>query len=226
MKLAVLFSGGKDSCYALLKAMDKEDVVCLISMISNNKESYMFHTPNIEMTRLQAEAIGLPLIQKATEGNKEEELKELKEAIIEAKQMFKIEGIVTGAIESIYQSSRIQKICDELALRCVNPLWKKEQQGLLKELVDQGFKVMISGVAAFPMGKEWLGRMIDDKVIKELVALREKHKISPSGEGGELETTVLDAPFFKKSLEIIDAESVFEHNSGVFIIKKARLMKK
>ncbi|MFH0870418.1 MAG: diphthine--ammonia ligase [archaeon] len=226
MELAVLFSGGKDSCYALYKAMEKDEIACLISIISRNKESYMFHTPNIDITKLQAEAIGLPLIQKASEGKKEEELKELKEAIAEAKQKFKIEGIVTGAIESVYQSSRIQKICDELGLRCINPLWKKEQQQLLKELVEQGFKVMIVGVAAFPMGKEWLGRMIDDQVIRELVALREKHRISPSGEGGELETTVLDAPFFKKSLEVVESEAVFEHNAGVFIIKKARFVKK
>lgn len=226
MKLGVLFSGGKDSCYALYKAMEKEEVVCLITILSKNKESYMYHTPNIDITKLQAEAIGLPLIQKTTEGRKEEELKELKEAMAEAKQRFKIEGVVTGAIESVYQAERVQKICDELGLWCFNPLWKKDQQMLLRELLEKKFTVMISGVFAFPLDKSWLGRIIDDKVISELLAVQQEHKISPSGEGGELETTVLDAPFFKKKIEVMDGEAIFEKNSGVFVIRKARLASK
>jgi len=226
MKLGVLFSGGKDSTYALFKIMKKEQVVCLISIISKNKESYMFHTPNIKITELQAKAINLPLIQKITEGKKEEELKDLKKAIIEAKKKYGIEGIVTGAIESIYQSDRIQRICDDLGLKCLNPLWLKDQEELLNEIVENGFKVIISGVFAYPLNEKWLGREIDKKTIEELVKLKEKYKISPSGEGGEIETTVLDAPFFNKKIKILDSEIIMEENSGVFIIKKARLMEK
>lgn len=226
MKMGVLFSGGKDSTYALLKAREKEDVVCLISIISRNKESYMFHTPNIEITKLQAEAIGLPLIQVTTEGKKEEELKDLRRAIEKAIKDFKIDGIVTGAIESVYQSSRVQKICDELKISCFNPLWKMDQIKLLEEVVSDKFKVIISGIFAYPLNESWLGREIDDKAIKELIKLRDKYHISPSGEGGEIETTVLDAPFFKKRIEILESEIQAKDNSGVFIIKKARLIDK
>lgn len=224
MRLGVLFSGGKDSCLALFKTM--KEVVCLISVISKNKESYMFHTPNIEITKMQAEAIGLPLIQKITEGKKEEELEDLRKAIEEAKETFKIEGIVTGAVESVYQSKRIQKICDELGLQCINPLWKKDQEELLKEIVENGFKVIISGIFAYPLDEKWLGRKIDKKTIKGLVELKEKYQISPAGEGGEIETTVLYAPFFKKRIEILDSEIKAKENSGVFVIKKARLLEK
>jgi ABC transporter with metal-binding/Fe-S-binding domain ATP-binding protein len=226
MKLGVLFSGGKDSTYAFLKASETEKVVCLITVISKNKESYMFHTPNIEITELQAESIGLPLVRVISEGKKEEELQDLKKAIEEAKERFNIEGVVTGAIESVYQSGRIQRICNELNLHCFNPLWKKNQEKLLKEILDSKFKVIISGIFAYPLDKRWLGKELNESTIKELINLKEKYKISPAGEGGEIETTVLDAPFFKKRIEILDYEIKAEENSGVFIIKKARLVEK
>jgi diphthine-ammonia ligase len=223
MRLGVLFSGGKDSAYALMKAMEHEEVCCLISIISRNKESFMFHTPNIRITRLQAEAIGLPLVEQETAGDKEKELADLRKAIIRAKKEFHIQGIVTGAIESVYQSERIQKICLDLGLWCFNPLWKKEQGELVQEIIDNEFHAIISGVFAYPLTKDFLARKINRQLLKELLILRDKYKISPSGEGGELETTVLDAPFFRKSIEIQDYEVSGDGNSWVFEIKKARL---
>src|SRR4030042_1145240 len=177
MKLGVLFSGGKHSTLALHKAAKKEEIVCLITLVSENKESYMFHTPNIDITALQAEALDLPLIKKVTEGKPEEELKDLEEAIAQAVKRFKIEGVVTGAVESAYQSTRIQNICDRLNISCINPLWKKNQQALLEELVSQGFKVIISGVFAYPLDQSWLGKEIDKALIERLVLQKKiRHK--------------------------------------------------
>ena len=226
MRLGVLFSGGKDSTLALHKAAKKEEIVCLITLVSENKESYMFHTPNIDLTALQAEALGLPLIKKVTEGKPEEELKDLEEAIAQAVKRFKIEGIVTGAVESVYQSKRIQSICDRLNISCLNPLWKKNQHELLEELVAEGFRVIISGVFAYPIDKSWLGKEIDKELIERLVLLGKEFGLSVSGEGGEIETTVLDAPLFKKKIEILDSAVEAQCNSGVFIIKRARLVSK
>jgi len=226
MKLGVLFSGGKDSTLALHKAAEKAEVVCLITLVSKNKESFMFHTPNINVTLLQAEALGLPLILNATEGKPEEELKDLEEAIAQAFKDFKIDGIVTGAVESVYQATRIQQICNRLNVWCVNPLWKRKQKTLLEETVVEGFKTMISGVFAYPLDKSWLGKQIDEDMIERLVALSLEYGLSPSGEGGEIETTVLDAPLFKKKIEILDSKVEAQGNSGVFRIKKARLTKK
>ena len=98
MQLGVLFSGGKDSTFALHLAAEKEEVVCLITVVSKNKESYMFHTPNIDLTMLQAQVLGLPLVSVVTEGTKEEELADLEAAIAEAKEKFQIEGVVSGAV--------------------------------------------------------------------------------------------------------------------------------
>jgi len=226
MRLAVLFSGGKDSTLALLKAAEKEEVVCLITIVSKNKESYMFHTPNIWITRLQAEAIGLPLIQKLTKGVKEQELEDLKNAIRQARKKLKIEGVVTGAVESVYQAERIQRICHELDLWCFNPLWKKDQQKLLEEIVERGFKAIISGVFAYPLDKSWLGKEMNKELIEELVVLQKEYKISPSGEGGEIETTVLDAPLFRKKIEVLNFTIEENANSGIYLINKARLVEK
>jgi ABC transporter with metal-binding/Fe-S-binding domain ATP-binding protein len=226
MRLGVLFSGGKDSTLALHKAAEKEEIVCLITLVSENKESFMFHTPNIDITVLQAEAMGLPLIKKATKGEPEEELKDLEEAIAQAVKDFKIDGVVTGAVESAYQSKRIQSICDRLNISCISPLWKKNQKALLKELVAKGFKVIISGVFAYPLDKSWLGKEIDSELIERLSLLANEFGLSVAGEGGEIETTVLDAPLFKKKIEILDSAVEAKGNSGVFIIKRARLAPK
>jgi ABC transporter with metal-binding/Fe-S-binding domain ATP-binding protein len=223
MRLGVLFSGGKDSTLALHKAAEKAEVVCLITLVSENKESYMFHTPNIDVTALQAEALHLPLIRQVTAGKPEEELHDLDAAIAQAITDFKIDGVVTGAVESVYQAARIQQICNCLGVWCVNPLWKKNQKELLEETVSAGFKTIISGVFAYPLDKTWLGKQIDKAIIEKLVALSDEYGLSPSGEGGEIETTVLDAPLFKKKIEILDSEVEAQGNSGVFRIKKARL---
>src|SRR4030042_3861649 len=173
MKLGVLFSGGKDSTLALHKAAEKNEIVCLITLVSENKESYMFHTPNIDVTALQAEALGLPLIKKLTEGVPEEELKDLEEAIAQAVKRFKKEGVVTGAVESVYQAKRIQSICDRLKVSCLNPLWKKNQKALLEELATKSFKVIISGVFAYPLDESWLGKEIEQERIERLLLLGE-----------------------------------------------------
>src|SRR3989304_1058713 len=117
MKLGVLFSGGKDSTYAAwLAQKEGHKLVCLITLSSKNPNSYMFHTPSISKTQKQAEAMGIPIITKETKGKKENELLDLEEAIKEAKTRYKIEGVITGAVESVYQASRIQKICSTLNL--------------------------------------------------------------------------------------------------------------
>ncbi len=226
MKLGVLFSGGKDSTLALSKAKKTGEVVCLITLISENKESYMFHTVNIDLTRLQAEVLDLPIIQRVTEGRKEEELEDLKKAIEEAKTRFKIDGVVTGAIQSEYQAGRIRKICGELDLQCLNPLWKRDQKELLEEIVAEGYKVIVSGVFAYPLDKSWLRKEIDQEMIDRLVKLQEKYGINPSGEGGEIETTVLDVPLFRKRIEILESEIQTKGDSAILLIKKARLIEK
>ncbi|MDO8517548.1 MAG: diphthine--ammonia ligase [Nanoarchaeota archaeon] len=205
MKLGVLFSGGKDSMYAAyLEKKKGNELTCLISIYSENKESFMFHTPSIEKVEKQAEVMEIPLVIWKTKGEKEKELKDLEEAIKHAKEKYKIEGIVTGALRSVYQTERIQKICDKLKLKCINPLWQKDEFEYLDELLKNKFKVVIVGVFAYPLNEKWLGREIDKKFIGDVRKLYEKYKIHPAGEGGEFESFVLDCPLFKRALKITD----------------------
>jgi ABC transporter with metal-binding/Fe-S-binding domain ATP-binding protein len=212
MKLALLLSGGKDSVYAgyLAKTKFKHDVVCCISIISKNKESYMFHTPSISKVKFQAKLMKIPLITKETSGKKEIELKDLELAIETAKKKYKIEGVITGAIQSVYQASRIQKICNKLNLEVFNPLWQTDALTYLKDLIKNKFKVILTGVFAYPLNQSWLGKEINKEFIEDIKKLNEKYKISLIGEGGEFETFVLNCPLFKKELKIKSHKDIKE----------------
>lgn len=203
MKCGILFSGGKDSTYAAYLAKKKGyEISCLISVFSKNKASYMFHTPSISEVKKQASVMKIPIIIGKTQGEKELELKDLQRIIEKAKKKYKFDVLVTGALHSVYQASRIQKICDNLKLKSFNPLWHKDEIGYLGELIKNKFKIIIIGVFAYPLDKSWLGREIDEKFIKEVKVLKEKYKIHAAGEGGEFETFVVDCPLFSKELKI------------------------
>ena len=185
----------------------------------------MFHTPNIELTALQAECLGLPIVQRKTKGEKESELSDLKAAIAKAVKEYKIEGVVTGAVRSTYQTSRIQKICAELGVWVFNPLWLMDQVRLLEEVMWAPMDVILGGVFAEGMSG-LLGRKLDQKLIDELAILAKKKGINPAGEGGEFESAVLDAPLFKKRINLLKTKEVRDGISGVLKIEKAEVVSK
>lgn len=214
MKLGVLFSGGKDSTLATCIAKrEGYEISCLITIVSENKESFMFHTPSIKRTEEQSRSMGVPIIIKETKGDRESELIDLEAAIVIAKEKYQIEGIVSGAVESVYQASRIQRICNNLGLECFNPLWQMNQIELLGELVKNKFEVIVVGVFAYPLDGKFLGRKIDNKFIDEITELKERWGISPSGEGGEFESFVLNCPLFEEKLKIKSFKDIGEGSS-------------
>ncbi|MDF0590785.1 diphthine--ammonia ligase [Candidatus Methanocrinis natronophilus] len=226
MLLGVLFSGGKDSVYACRRAMETDTVSCLITVVSENPDSYMFHTPNVGWAELIAEAVGIPQLTWPTLGEEGSELADLSDAMAAAIDRYGIEGVVTGAIESVYQAARVQRICRDLDLWCYNPLWQIDQLEYLRLLVSEGFEVIITGVFAYPFDGSWIGARIDGPLIEKLEALRDRYAINPSGEGGEIETFVLDGPIFRKRIEILRAEKTYGNYRGRFSIEQARLVEK
>lgn len=222
MKLATLFTGGKDSTYAMYLAQKQgHEITCLITIQSENPDSYMFHTPAIEVTELQAESMNMPHILGSTEGEKEKELVDLKELIIAAKSKFEFEGVITGALFSEYQSSRIQTICDSLNLKCINPLWHKKQEDEMQELLDKKFDIIFTSIAAEGLDKSWLNRIITQD---DLETLKGKVMVNVAGEGGEFESLVVDCPLFEKKIVIEEFEINEEsENTARMIITKARL---
>ncbi len=227
MKLGILLSGGKDSLYAayIAKAYGME-LTCAISIFSQNTESYMFHTPHISGVRLQTEAMEIPLLEQETQGEKEKELVDLKRALTRAKEKYGIEGITTGAVASHYQSSRIQRICFELGLYCFNPLWQINELTLLEQLLKHHFEVIFTGVFAYPLGEEWLGKQLDKQSIAQLQEYQNQYQLHPAGEGGELESYVLDCPLFKKKISLDKVKKEYENYAGVLRITQAKLVEK
>jgi diphthine-ammonia ligase len=223
MRVAVLATGGKDSVLALYHVLNEDyDVRCLATMIPQREDSWMFHYPNIRLVDLFAEAVELPLVKAETSGVKEEEVEDLKRLI----EALDVEGIVSGAIASNYQKTRLERICKQLKLKCIAPLWHRNPLDVLKEILDLKFEVIITGVYAYGFSPEWLGRRIDEGAVADLMELNRRYGVSLVGEGGEYETLVLDAPFFKRRIETVEAEKIWKNQNGYFQIVKAELKSK
>src|SRR3989338_8529031 len=223
MRLAALVSGGKDSIYAAYKASKDNEVACIITLKSKRADSYMFHIPNVDLVKLQAESMSLPLIFAESSGIKEKELKDIKNALSAAIKKYKIQGVVSGALASNYQKERIDKICNELKIDSIAPLWHIEPKRYLKELINHNFKIIITGIAADGLAKDFLGSEIDNNFIKKI----EKLNIHAGGEGGEYESLVLDCPLFQKKLKIKKSKIEMENKcTGKLIVEDAELVKK
>lgn len=223
--VAVLFSGAKDSTFSIHKAIEMGfNVKYLVTIIPKRDDSYMFHHPNIRWTELQAKALGIKLITKETEGEKEKELEDLVEVLKSIKD--EIDGVVSGALESRYQRVRIDRMCRRLGLESISPLWKWSMRDYLEMLITHGFEIIITAVAAEGLDEKWLGRKLDLKAAKELEKLSVKYGIHKGFEGGEAETFVIDAPIFKKKVKILKARKEWDGVRGVYIIEKAILVDK
>lgn len=229
MKVAALISGGKDSLFALWKEIQKgNELVCIVTLKSKNQESYMFHTPAIDLTKLQAEAMNIPIIFKTTQGEKEKELEDLKSALLLAKERYGAEGIVSGAIKSTYQKGRIESVCSDLKLQSLTPLWDSEPLLQWNEMIKEGFKIILVGVAAEGLTETWVGREMNKEAVYELSHLHNTCYICTAGEGGEFESLVLDCPLFSKKIKIEESHKNWDKKteSGILVIDKARLVNK
>ena len=223
MRVAAIVTGGKDSVLALYRAQQMgHKVEVLVAMIPKRDDSYMFHFPNIHLTDLLSRAVQIPLVKAETSGVKEKELEDLKNLLAS----LDVEGVVSGAVSSSYQKERIEGICQQLSLKSVAPLWHEDPLDLMKEIIDLKFTVIIVGVYAYGFDKSWLGKEINSATLHNLIELHEKYQISLVGEGGEYESLVLDAPFYKKRIEIVQSETRYENSSGVLVVKEARLVEK
>ncbi len=224
MKLAALFSGGKDSVMALHHSLQEHQVEYLVSIFSQNPESYMYHTENIKLVKVQSQALEIPLIIEKSLGEKEKELVDLKNALLRIKD--EIDGVVSGAIQSNYQQKRINSICNELDLKTFSPLWGRDPKEIFQELLKLKFEVIITSVKAEGLSEEWLGRKIDLDNLKKLKSLAKKYRFNLGFEGGEAETLVLDMPLFKKKLKVAKARKEWNGVRGSYIIEKIRLVDK
>jgi diphthine-ammonia ligase len=219
LKLGSLISSGKDSLYAAYIMQQRNyEITCFLTIESSNTESYMFHTPNINLAAKQAEVCNKPILVQKTEGKKEEELRDLKTLLANAKKEFGIQGVVSGALFSTYQRDRIEIICDELGLVSFTPLWHKDQKSYMQELVDNKFEFLLSAIAADGLTEKWLGKIITSE---DVIALGKIPGIQPAGEGGEFESFVVNCPMFSRPLNIKKALTIMEsENTGIYQIEE------
>ncbi len=227
LKALALYSGGKDSHYALLRAIESGiDVRALIIVISRREDSWMFHTINIKWTKLHAEAMGLPFEYIYVSGEKEVEVIELLEKIKSLARKYNVDAIVTGVVASMYQKKRIDYIAKEIGVKHIAPLWGEDPEKVLRNEVAR-LEFVITAVQSHGLGPEWLCSRITKDNIERFLRLCRKHKINPVGEGGEFETFIINSPLMKKKIVILEGEKKwFPAGFGYYIIKKAKLVEK
>ncbi len=217
MGFAALFSGGKDSSLALWKAQSLGlNVDYIVTVYPREEGSYMFHKPNIHLVPKLSEALDIELVEISTKGEKEEELMDLQERL----KKLEIDGLITGAVASSYQMDRIENISKELSLDVFAPLWKMKQSELLDELLKNNFESIIVSVSARGLDESWLGRSIDEKCVQDLKKLHDKYGINISGEGGEYESLVLEAPNYDHKLKAGEKSKKWDGIRGELLIKK------
>jgi ABC transporter with metal-binding/Fe-S-binding domain ATP-binding protein len=230
-----LFSGGKDSSWALYRALEAGLPVERLLTVHPEGESYMYHTPATELAALAAESIGIELVdvhpedfERDAEGEDsgargDRELEPLERALEALRDdLGGLSGVTAGAVESEYQTSRIRGMADRLGAQLFAPLWGEDPRELAEAMLGAGFEIRIVQVAAYGLDESWLGRTLDRESFAELEELNERYGVHVLGEGGEFETFVTDGPHMRRPVEL-EYEQVWEGDRGHLRVTDARL---
>lgn len=225
MKIGIFYTGGKDSTLTILKAIeDGYEVKYLFTVKPKNFDSYMFHSVTLDITKIQAKLMNIEHVFFEVSGEKEKEVNELIENL---KNFYReIDCIGVGAIKSLYQYKRFEKIANKFNLKIYAPLWNRECKNIWKELLERKFKIIITKISAEGLEEEMLGKVIDYRMLECLIKKSEKYMFDLCFEGGEAETLVLDCPLFSKEIEIKKFEIKRDLNSSWMEIKELELKNK
>ncbi len=246
MRVAVLCSGGKDSTYATWWSMMKGwDVKSLVTLCVTGDDSLMFQMDGVCVAGLQSSACGIPWLPIVTQGKAEEEVDDLRrglmgqtdpamdfdifwpenwgnDGIILHEGALEIDALVTGALRSDYQRTRIDRMCSSLGIKSFSPLWHHDSSEHMRSLPRHGFDVRLSSVSADGLGREWVGRELVEESVEELIQTSQRFRFNADGEGGEYETLVLDAPHMTKAI-ILQGEKHWSRGRGTWKLSSGRL---
>ena len=225
MKLGSLFSGGKDSTFAIYLAQKQgHEVTCLLSIFTKSEESHLLHYPNLQWTKLQSESMNIPQLTIHSESDKtDDELSALEKLLQNAKDQFHIEGLVHGGIKSQFQKEKFESLCSKLDLVAITPLWNTEPEQYMNDLLDSNFIFIMITVSSDGLDDTWLGKEITKSDIDTLKQLSEKFGFNLNFEGGEAETFVVDCPLFSNSIKINKTKKIWDGYRGRFEIMDAEL---
>lgn len=230
-----LFSGGKDSSWALYRALEDGLNVSRLLTVHPEGDSYMYHVPETRLARLAAESVGIELLEvepddfeaefaedSGAQGDAELEPLEAALADLQSDGDVDLAGVTAGAVESEFQTNRIRGMCDRLGVDLFAPLWRRDPRELANAMLDAGFEIRLVQVAAGGLDESWLGRTFDAAAIRELEELNEKYGVHILGEGGEFETFVTDGPHMNRRIEL-EYETEWDGSRGRIRITDARL---
>jgi len=225
MKLGSLFSGGKDSTYAIYMAQKQgHEVTCLLSVFTKSEESHLLHYPNLQWTKLQSESMKIPqLTIHSKSDDTDDELSALENLLQNAKDQFCIEGLVHGGIKSQFQKEKFETLCSKLDLITITPLWNTKPEQYMNDLLDSNFVFIMTTVSSDGLDDTWLGKPISKSDIDTLMHLSDKFGFNLNFEGGEAETFVIDCPLFSNSIKINQAKKTWDGYRGRFEIMDAEL---
>jgi ABC transporter with metal-binding/Fe-S-binding domain ATP-binding protein len=225
MKLASLFSGGKDSAYAIYIAKKQgHEIKCLLSVFPKSDESHLLHYPNIQWTKLQSESMNIPQLTITSNSDQTDDELILMESLLQtAKEKYQIEGLVHGGIKSNFQKDKFENICSKLNLIVVAPLWGTDPEKYMNELIDFNFDFILTTVSSDGLDDSWLGKVISKSDIVSLKSLSEKFGFNLNFEGGEAETFVINCPLFSSSIKINQSQKQWDGYRGRFEIVDAEL---
>ena len=225
MKVASLFSGGKDSTYAIhLAKKQGHDVVCLLSIFAKSEESHLLHHPNLRWTKLQSESMNIPqltIISNSNETN--DDLIVMEKLLQNAKEQFQIDGLVHGGIKSKFQKEKFETLCLKLNLVSIAPLWETNPKEYMNQLLDSNFHFMMVTVSSDGLDEQWLGKLITQSDIEVLNNLSDKFGFNLNFEGGESETFVINCPLFSYPIKINKFTKNWDGYRGRFEIVDAEL---
>ena len=225
MKLAALFSGGKDSTYSIYKVKQMgHDVKCLVTVFPKSSNSHLLHFPTIELTKLQSKTLKIPQITSTLDSDElAEEIDAIKILLERAKQDFQIEGLVHGGISSEFQKKCFEKICKENDLKIITPLWKINAKEYMINLIRSNFKFILTSVSSDGLDERWLGKIITASDLSKLSELSDKYEFNLNFEGGEAETFVVDCPLYSHTIQITKSKKIWDGYRGRFEIEVTSL---
>jgi len=225
MKLASLFSGGKDSTYAIYLAQKQgHNVVCLLSVFAKSDESHLLHHPNLQWTKLQSTSMKIPqLTINSNSNNTDDELFLLEQLLQKAIDQHQIQGLIHGGIKSNFQKEKFERLCSKLNLISLSPLWNSEPEKYMNDLIASNFNFIITSVSSDGLDDSWLGKSVSKFDVNTLKHLSKKFGFNLNFEGGEAETFVVNCPLFSNKIIIKESKKEWDGYRGRFEIVDAGL---
>lgn len=215
MKVVVSWSGGKDSCFALYKALnDGLEVVSLLTFMKSDEQSN-FHGINAKLLEEQALALGLPLAKCVTNPDNYEE--QFQKTLLQFKEKG-VEGLVTGDIYEVsgHEERWLERMCREVDLKPIRPLWQGDTKQIYKDFIDAGFKATVVRTNPKALSDDYLGRELNEQFLEDI---QKVGGVDPCGEGGEYHTVMTDGPNFKNKINLIETEKLNVDGFGRLEIK-------